>query len=149
MHWELATEAAGPVWDMYTALGRQSRGSQDWASGTHTQQVPRVRGTLTVDGVEYRLDGTGANHHSSGTLGIRAGLGLRLAQHPEVGERPAHRALGAVAVETPGQRSDHTRECLARIHRGPRHAWRAGTAMHRISHLADFLNRAPSGSGRC
>ncbi|MDT7587336.1 MAG: hypothetical protein QOE32_4886 [Pseudonocardiales bacterium] len=71
MRWELATEAAGPVWDMYTALGRQSNGSQDWASGTHTQQVLRVRGTLTVDGVEYRLDGTGANDHSSGTRDLR------------------------------------------------------------------------------
>ncbi len=66
MRWELTTEAAGPVWDMYTALGMESRGSQDWASGTHTQQVVRVRGSLTVDGQRYSLDGFGGNDHSSG-----------------------------------------------------------------------------------
>ena len=64
MRFEFRTEPAGPIWDLYAALGRGS--SQDWAKGTHTQQVVRITGRLTVDGAEYHLDGIAGNDHSSG-----------------------------------------------------------------------------------
>ena len=64
MRFEFETEPAGPIWDLYAALGRGS--SQDWAKGTHTQQVVRIAGRLSVDGVEYPLDGIAGNDHSSG-----------------------------------------------------------------------------------
>jgi hypothetical protein len=64
MRFEFRTEPAGPIWDLYAALGRGS--SQDWAKGTHTQQVVRITGRLIVDGAEYPLDGIAGNDHSSG-----------------------------------------------------------------------------------
>jgi hypothetical protein len=64
LRFEFRTEPAGPIWDLYAALGRGS--SQDWATGTHTQQVLRITGHLRVDGAEYPLDGIAGNDHSSG-----------------------------------------------------------------------------------
>ena len=64
LRFEFRTEPAGPIWDLYATLGRGS--SQDWAKGTHTQQVVRITGRLIVDGVEYPLDGIAGNDHSSG-----------------------------------------------------------------------------------
>ncbi len=64
MRFEFRTEPAGPIWDLYAALGRGQ--SQDWAKGTHTQQVVRITGRLVVDGTEYPLDGIAGNDHSSG-----------------------------------------------------------------------------------
>ncbi|HEY1970204.1 MAG TPA: hypothetical protein VGH89_19785 [Pseudonocardia sp.] len=69
LKWEFVTEAAGPVWDMYAAIGHTNR--QDFAKGSHTQQVLRIRGTVTVDGVEYPLDGVAGNDHSSGVRDMR------------------------------------------------------------------------------
>jgi hypothetical protein len=62
--WNLVTEAAGPVWDLYTALGHHR--SQGFAGNTHTQQVLTIRGSLTVDGTQYSLDGVAGNDHSTG-----------------------------------------------------------------------------------
>ena len=64
LRFEFHTEPAGPIWDLYAALGRGS--SHDWAKGTHTQQVVRITGHLTADGAEYGLDGIAGNDHSSG-----------------------------------------------------------------------------------
>ena len=69
VRFELHTEPRGPIWDMYTALGKPP-GAQGWAQGTHIQQVLHLRGQITVDGTEYNLDGTAANDHSSGPRSI-------------------------------------------------------------------------------
>lgn len=65
MRFEFTTSAAGPMWDMYTALGKGG-GAQDFAQGTHTQQLLHITGHLTLDGVDYPLDGIAGNDHSSG-----------------------------------------------------------------------------------
>lgn len=69
MRWDFHTEAAGPVWDMYAALGRETM--HDFAQGSHTQQVLHIRGSVTIDGTEYALDGPAANDHSSGAREMR------------------------------------------------------------------------------
>jgi hypothetical protein len=63
MQWRFETEPAGPIWDLYAGRGHDR---QDWAQGTHTQQMMRISGKLLVDGREYALDGVAGNDHSSG-----------------------------------------------------------------------------------
>jgi hypothetical protein len=72
MTWTLRTVPAGPMWDLYVALGKGSAGTQDWAQGSHTQQVLTVTGQLIVDGVKYSLDGVAGNDHSSGPRDVSA-----------------------------------------------------------------------------
>lgn len=71
MSWEFVTEPAGPMWDLYAAIGHRAE-SQDWAGGTHTQQVLRIHGSLKVDGASYSLDGIAGNDHSSGPRDLSA-----------------------------------------------------------------------------
>lgn len=62
---EFSTAPAGPIWDLYASLGKPA-GAQSWATGSHTTQVLSISGRIRVNGVEYSLDGTGGNDHSSG-----------------------------------------------------------------------------------
>jgi hypothetical protein len=95
MSWTLRTIPAGPMWDLYVALGKGSAGTQDWAQGSHTQQVLTVTGQLVVDGVKYSLDGVAGNDHSSGPRDLSA-----LARHHFlVGSLPG-RALHCLSLFT-------------------------------------------------
>lgn len=61
--WDLDARAAGPVWN----LRPPAEGAMpDFAQGSHSQQTYRVTGSVTVDGVEHRMDGIGVNDHSRG-----------------------------------------------------------------------------------
>jgi hypothetical protein len=57
---DLTWESATPVWDMRTHMA-----DQIWASG-HYEQGGRVRGSLSVDGEAWEIDGTGWRDHSIG-----------------------------------------------------------------------------------
>lgn len=61
--WHLEAEAAAPVWNLRPAPDGTM---PDFAQSSHSQQAFRVRGTVTVDGLEYPLDGIGCNDHSRG-----------------------------------------------------------------------------------
>jgi hypothetical protein len=97
MSWEFSTTAAGPIWDMYAAMGRDF--TLDWAKGGHAQQVLNIAGRLTVDGVEYPLDGTAANDHSFGPRDMGA-VGHH---HFLIGGYPGGVIHGFSAFSTDGQ----------------------------------------------
>lgn len=63
VRWDLDARAAGPVWDMRPPADGVM---PDFAQSSHSQQTYRVSGTVTVGGVEHRLDGVGVNDHSRG-----------------------------------------------------------------------------------
>jgi hypothetical protein len=59
---DVALEAAAPVWDMHGALGIDNL---SWAAFHHTQGL-RTAGTLVSEGREWTLDGVAHRDHSSG-----------------------------------------------------------------------------------
>lgn len=63
MKFRFKCRPAGPIWDMYS--DRQTS-RQDWAKGTHTQQILEVDGSVSVDGRTYALTGYAGNDHSCG-----------------------------------------------------------------------------------
>lgn len=70
MSWEFSTAPAAPIWDLYASMHEGF--TLDWAQGSHTQQLMKITGRLTVDGVDYPLDGFAANDHSSGPRGTNS-----------------------------------------------------------------------------
>jgi hypothetical protein len=69
MSFQFSAEPAGPIWDMYAG---KNVTIQDWAKGTHTQQILRIEGSLTVDGQTYCLDGYAGNDHSTGVRDLQS-----------------------------------------------------------------------------
>jgi hypothetical protein len=63
VQWEMTALAAAPQWNLYE---RAETEKLDFAGDTHVQGGYHTTGYLRVDGVEYRLDGTGFKDHSSG-----------------------------------------------------------------------------------
>ncbi|ORW23270.1 hypothetical protein AWC19_11980 [Mycobacterium palustre] len=63
VRWRLDADAAGPAWNLRPPPDGQM---PDFAQSSHSQQTYRVKGAVTVNGVEYGLDGIGCNDHSRG-----------------------------------------------------------------------------------
>jgi hypothetical protein len=63
MKWNVRSEPAAPIWDMYGAAGDDRH---DFAGDTHIQNGSRTTGEFTVAGKTYSLEGVGFKDHSSG-----------------------------------------------------------------------------------
>jgi hypothetical protein len=62
MSFDVTLTAAGPMWDLFAATRMDELA---WA-GLHHEQNTRSRGTLTVDGTVWEIDGYGFRDHSTG-----------------------------------------------------------------------------------
>jgi hypothetical protein len=98
MTWNLDADPIRPPWSPFARDGE----SAEWAE-VHTQHQYRVRGSLTVEGQTWRLDGPGWGDHSSGvrTWDTFAGHVFVNAPLPDVG-------LVLVCVQSPAGTSDST-----------------------------------------